>query len=145
MIPYNDYRRVTTLQFYVLCTCMLCLNIRQIRGIHWPLQWRHNERDGVSNHRPEECLLKRLFMCRSKKTSKLRVIGLCEGNSPVTGEFPTQRASNAENVSIWWRHHVYIPREVRYVAYGTHLMQTVCVLLCFVLVQVIKVILLALE
>ena len=23
----------------------------------------------------------------------------------VTGEFPAQRASNAENVSIWWRHH----------------------------------------
>ena len=40
----------------------------------------------------------------SEKTSKLRVTGLCEGNSPVTGEFPTQRASNAENVSIWWRH-----------------------------------------
>ena len=40
----------------------------------------------------------------SKKTSKLRVTGLCEGNSSVTGEFPAQRASNAENVSIWWRH-----------------------------------------
>ena len=40
-----------------------------------------------------------------KKTSKLRVTGLCAGNSPVTDEFPTQRASNAENVSIWWRHH----------------------------------------
>ena len=40
-----------------------------------------------------------------KKTPKLRVTGLCEGNSPVTGEFPTQRASNAENASIWWRHH----------------------------------------
>ena len=26
-------------------------------------------------------------------------------NSPVTGEFPTQMACNAENVSIWWRHH----------------------------------------
>ena len=38
--------------------------------------------------------------------SKLRVTGLCEGNSPVTGEFPAQMASNAENVSIWWRHHV---------------------------------------
>ena len=25
----------------------------------------------------------------------------------VTGEFPAQRASNAENVSIWWRHHVH--------------------------------------
>ena len=40
-----------------------------------------------------------------KKTSKLRVTGLCEGNSPVTGEFPAQMASNAENVSIWWRLH----------------------------------------
>ena len=28
-----------------------------------------------------------------------------EGNSPVTDEFPAQKASNAENVSIWWRHH----------------------------------------
>ena len=42
---------------------------------------------------------------RSKKTSKLRVTGLCEGNSPVTGEYPAQRVGNAENVSIWWRHH----------------------------------------
>ena len=33
------------------------------------------------------------------------VTGLCEGNSQVTGEFPAQSASNAENVSIWWRHH----------------------------------------
>ena len=41
----------------------------------------------------------------SKKTSKLRVTGLCVGNSPMTGEFPAQMASNASNVSIWWRHH----------------------------------------
>ena len=40
-----------------------------------------------------------------KKTSKLRVTGLCAGNSPGTGEFPAQMASYAENVSIWWRHH----------------------------------------
>ena len=33
-----------------------------------------------------------------KKTSKLRVTGLCEGKSPVTGEFPAQMASNADNV-----------------------------------------------
>ena len=58
-----------------------------------------------SNHQPQDCLLNRLFRHRSKKTSKLRVTGLCEGNSPVIGEFPTQRTSNAENVSIWWRHH----------------------------------------
>ena len=30
---------------------------------------------------------------------------LCAGNSPVTCEFPAQMASNAKNVSIWWRHH----------------------------------------
>ena len=42
---------------------------------------------------------------RSKKTSKLCSTGLCAGNSPETGEFPAQMASNAENVSIWWRHH----------------------------------------
>ena len=44
--------------------------------LHGPLQWRHNWLDGVT--------------------------GLCEGNSPVAEEFP---ASNAEKVSIWWRHH----------------------------------------
>ena len=70
-----------------------------------PLQWRHNGLDGVSNHQHHHCLLSRLFGRRSKKTSKLRVTGLCEGNSPGTGEFPAQMASDAENVSIWWRHH----------------------------------------
>ena len=69
------------------------------------LQWRHNEHDGVSNHQPHECLLNCLFRHIWKKTSKLRVTGLCEGNSSVTSEFPAQRASNAENGSIWWRHH----------------------------------------
>ena len=70
------------------------------------LQWRHNERDGVSNHQPYECLLDHLFRRRSKKISKLRVTCLCAGNAPVTAEFPAQMASNAENVSIWWRHHI---------------------------------------
>ena len=72
------------------------------------LRWRHNERDSVSNHQPHDCLLNRLFRRRSKKTPKLRVTGLCAGNSPGTGEFPAQMASYAENVSIWWRHHVTI-------------------------------------
>ena len=50
-------------------------------------------------------LLNHFFRRRSNKTSKLRVTGLCAGNSPVTGKFPAHRASNAENVSIWRRHH----------------------------------------
>ena len=69
------------------------------------LRWRHNDHAGVSNHQPHGCLLNRLFRRKSKKTSKLRVTGLCAGNSPGTGEFPAQMASYAENVSIWWRHH----------------------------------------
>ena len=70
------------------------------------LLWHHNGHDGISYHQPHDCLLNRLFRRRSKKTSKLRVTGLCAGNSPGTGEFPTQMASNVENVSIWWRNHV---------------------------------------
>ena len=67
------------------------------------LQWRHNEYDGISIHRRFDCLLNRMLRRRSNKKSKLRVTGLCEGNSSVTSEFPAQRASDAENVSIWWR------------------------------------------
>ena len=60
----------------------------------------------VPKHQPHDCLLNRLFIRRSKKTSKLLVTGIYAGNSPGTGEFPAQMASNTENVSIWWRHHV---------------------------------------
>ena len=69
------------------------------------IQWRHDGCDGVSNYQRLDCLLNRLFGFRSKKTSKICVTGFCEGNSPVTSEFLSQRASNVENVSIWWRHH----------------------------------------
>ena len=54
-------------------------------------------------------LLNHLFRRRSKEASKLRVTCLCDGNSPVTGELPAQRASNAEKFSFhdvmmisWW-------------------------------------------
>ena len=67
---------------YVVSTCRL------ITLVNMALQWRHNERDGVSNLQPRDCLFNRLFRRRSKQTSKLHVTGLCEGNSPVTGEFP---------------------------------------------------------
>ena len=70
--------------------------------VHPTSKRRHNERDGVSNHRRLDCLLNRI----SKKTSKLRVIGLCEGNPPVTDGFPSKRASSGENLSIWWHHHM---------------------------------------
>ena len=86
----------------------LRLNKRLSKQWWGSLRWRHNGCDSVSNHQHRECLLRRLIRRTSKKTSKLRVTGLCAGNSPETGEFPAQMASNAENVSIWWRHHVVI-------------------------------------
>ena len=55
-------------------------------GVHClTLQWRHNERGGVSNNQHHDCLHNRLFRRRSKETSKLRVTGLCPGNSSVIG------------------------------------------------------------
>ena len=88
------------------------------------LQWRHNGHDGVSNHQPHHCLLNRLFGCRSKKTSKLHVTGLCAGNSPGTGEFlVAQMAGNAENVSIWWRHHAFWSSDTKWYHTASSLIQ----------------------
>ena len=69
------------------------------------LQWHQNERDDVTDHRCLDFLPIRLYRRRSTKTPKLRVTGLYDWNPPVTGGFPSQRARNAENVSIEWRHH----------------------------------------
>ena len=72
------------------------------------LQWRHNKHDSVSNHQPHDCLMNRLFGRRSKKTSKLRVTGLCAGNSPGTGEFPaqiTRKMFPFDDVIMWKFNH----------------------------------------
>ena len=106
-------------QFYViLCETMnrlACNNAAKtyFTSLQDSLRWRHNGCDSVSNRQPHHCLLNRLFRRRSKKTSKLRVTGLCVVNSPGTGEFSAQMASNAEKVSIWWRHHVGLEAHVK--------------------------------
>ena len=68
------------------------------------LQWRHNEHHAVSNYRQIDWLFNRLFISTLKKASNPALLALCVGNPPVTGGFLSQRASNAETVSIWWRH-----------------------------------------
>ena len=80
--------------------CEGIANILPEAKIFSTLQWRHNEPNGFSNQRCLYCLRNRKFRRRSKKTSKLCVTGFCVGNSPVTGEFPAQRANAMENVSI---------------------------------------------
>ena len=69
------------------------------------LLWRHNGRDGVSNHQPHVCLLNHLFRRRSKKTSKLRVTGLCAGIPRWPVNSPHKWPVTPKYVSIWWRHH----------------------------------------
>ena len=72
------------------------------------LQWRHNEHDGVSNHQPPDCLTQPSIQAQIKENIK------APRHWPLWGEFtgdrwtPRTRASNAENVSIWWRHHVLL-------------------------------------
>ena len=63
------------------------------------LQWCQVERDGISNHQRLGCFLNCLFRRRSKKTSKLCVTGLCEGNFPMN--YPHKGP-----VTWWhqWRH-----------------------------------------
>ena len=129
MQPFDNFVSYV-LQLTHCCTKWWVYPCRVKRMIRITLQWRHNGGDGVSNHQPHDWLLNRLFMRRSTKTPKLRVTGLCEGNSPVTGEFPAQRASYAENVSIWWRHHeqrlkIYLANVFRRVKFR-FIMGTVC-------------------
>ena len=89
---YSISYKCRTIQHKITKAIML----KQLSHQPFTLQRSHNGRDGVSNDQPHDCLLSRVFMRRSKKTSKLGVTGLCAGNSPVTGEFPVQRASYAE-------------------------------------------------
>ena len=69
--------------------CIICYDADKIvitnyreENMVFPLRWRHNDHYSVSNQQPHGCLLNRLFRRRWKKTSKLRVTGLCVGNSP---------------------------------------------------------------
>ena len=111
----GDLRRycgITTMTFLISLFCWVCFMITFYVCIYLVVPWVEvtvfivllncitlcrNER--VSNHR---CLA-------LKKISKLCATSHCEGN-PLTGRFPSQTASNAESVSIWWRHHGrYVP------------------------------------
>ena len=89
MLTHWSYRNLA-LSHRFLKTAIAKVTFRKIhdsklvfgQGSRVALHWRHNDHDGVSNHQPHGCLLSCLFRRRSKKTSKLRVTGLCVGNSP---------------------------------------------------------------
>ena len=90
-------------------------------GHKWfTLQWRHNERDCILDHQPRDCLLNRLFKAQIKENIKAPRHCPLWGESPVTGEFSPKKASNGENVSIWWRHHGISSRQSPAVPLSIH-------------------------
>ena len=60
-----------------------------------------HERRYVSNHRQLDSLFDRLLITETSKP----VLLAFKGYAPVTGGFPSQKARNAENVSILWNCH----------------------------------------
>ena len=98
---------------------MLYINQFMCTG-SYSLRWRDNGRDSVSNHQPHDCLLNCSCRRSPKKTSKLRVIGLCAGNSPGVGttkanlRFPSfpndQNMGYIYTYGLWgWGWKVYLP------------------------------------
>ena len=83
------------------------------------LQWRYNERNGVSNHKPRDCLLNGLFRSRSKHYSSaslafVRGIHRWPVNSPNKGPetrkmFPFDEVIKhflTNGVPVYWHKHV---------------------------------------
>ena len=74
------------------------------------LQWRHNGRDGISNHQPHDCLLNRLFKAQIKVDIKAPRRLLCAGSSPVKSPHkgPVTRKMFPFDVVIMVRLYLYI-------------------------------------
>ena len=129
VIYYNCYRNMTIYLFSHLSLCrdFDCRFISDIILYYFnccvtprtssPSWWRHNDHAGVSNHQPHGCLLNRLFRRRSKKTPKLRVTGLCAGNSPGPVNSPhkgpvTRKMFPFDDVIMPYRWHYHRKRPV---------------------------------
>ena len=121
VIHHFSYWRPVLALRVLLLPVYVCVCVRQSRAClsHnlWPAQVRitklgpEHYNDAIMNTMESQITSLTIVYStvysrlRSTKTSKLRVTGLREGNAPVTGEFPAQMVSNAENAFIWWRHY----------------------------------------
>ena len=110
-ITTTDLGRQTYSRYLYLCNFLIRIVTIYFRVGRWShparylytLRWRHNGRDWVSNHQASPLFTQPFIQAQIKENIKApRHWPLC---GEFTGEFPAQMASNAENVSIWWRHH----------------------------------------
>ena len=97
------FGKTRSIQWLVILRSITLSARRQLNSF----QWRHNGRDGVSNNQPHHWLLSHLFRRRSKKTSKLRITGLCAGNSPGPVNSPhkwpiTRKMFPFNDVIMYW-------------------------------------------
>ena len=49
-----------------------------------------------------------LFRPMTKKTTNPALLALCDGNLPMTGGFPSHRASNTESILMSWRFMLWV-------------------------------------
>ena len=89
MSTFDDYGNKTSMQF-----------LDSITVTSWWARWRLQSLASWLFAQP-------FVQAQIKKNmSKHRITtGVCDGNPSVIGGFTSQKASNAENGSIWWRHH----------------------------------------
>ena len=108
----RHFRRMRNQQFYVSGKRPMATNFRHRRTqSSWDQECSHYS-DVIMNTMTSQ-IIGISIVCstfcsgvdKKTETSKLRVTGLCKGKSSVAGEFPAQKVSNAENISIWWRHY----------------------------------------
>ena len=98
---------VKTVDSISISTFIMNKVIRMTNNFHSALHWYHNDRDGISNHQPHNCLLNCVYSCRSKKKTKFHITGFCDGNSQVISEFPqhkrpvTQKMFMFDDVIMW--------------------------------------------
>ena len=104
IIEFCVYWQTGSTRVWIVWSVINSPNSSSLTTKMFRLHWRHNDHDGVSNHQPHGCFLNRLFRQIKENTKAPRRWPLC-GEFTGTAEFPAQRASYAENVSIWWRHH----------------------------------------
>ena len=97
---YRAHYDVTLMFTGAVTRLLQCRWIMIIRGnIGQDIIMTSHERRGIKS--PATWL----FAQHQRKHQMSTSMGLCEGNPPVTGGFPSKRASDAESVSMLLRHH----------------------------------------
>ena len=93
------------------------------------LQWRHNESDYISNHRCLHCFSTVGPGADQRKDQSSASLASVRGVHRWRVNYPPKKASNAENVSIWWRHHVVLDIHLTHFILTLHLATTKTILL----------------